>query len=92
MSSGTILIVVVAGVLGFLSGLILPAIFSRRRPFGLLGDVLVATVLAAGLAFIEWRWILPALGFETGWLSVSAAIGDPVGLAWLALWAMRRIR
>ncbi len=92
MSSGTVLIVVVAGVLGLLSGLLLPPIFRSRRPFGIAGDVLVATLLAAGLAYVEWVWILPALGFETGWLSVAAAIGDPVGLAWLALWLMRRLR
>jgi hypothetical protein len=92
MSSGTVLIVVVAAVLGLLSGLLLPPIFRSRRPFGLVGDVLVATVLAAGLAWVEWVWILPALGFETGWISVMAAIGDPVGLAWLALWLMRRVR
>jgi hypothetical protein len=92
MSSGTVLIVVVAAVLGLLSGLLLPPVFRSRRPFGLVGDVLVATVLAAGLAWVEWVWILPALGFETGWISVMAAIGDPVGLAWLALWLMRRVR
>ena len=92
MSSGTFLIVVAAALLGLISGLILPPIFRSRRPFGLLGDVLVATVLAAGLAYVEWTWILPALGFETGWLSVAAAIGDPVGLAWIALWLMRRLR
>jgi hypothetical protein len=92
MSGGTLLIVVVAGLLGLISGLVLPPIFRSRRPFGLAGDLLVATVLAVGLAYVEWTWILPALGFETGWLSVMAAIGDPVGLAWLALWLMRRVR
>ena len=92
MSSGTLLIVGLAGLLGLISGLVLPPIFRSRRPFGLVGDVLVATVLAAGLAYLEWVWILPALGFETGWLSVLAAVGDPVGLAWLALWLMRRLR
>jgi hypothetical protein len=92
MSSGTFLIVVVAGVLGLISGLVLPPIFHSRRPFGLVGDVVVATLLAVGLAYAEWTWILPALGFETGWLSVAAAIGDPVGLAWVALWLMRRVR
>jgi hypothetical protein len=92
MSSGAVLIVVVAGVLGLVSGILLPPIFRSRRPFGLVGDVLVATVLAVGLAYVEWVWILPALGFETGWISVMAAIGDPVGLAWVALWLMRRLR
>ena len=92
MSSGTFLIVGLAGLLGLISGLVLPPIFRSRRPFGLIGDVLVATILAAVLAYIEWTWVLPPLGFETGWLSVLAAIGDPVGLAWMALWLMRRLR
>ena len=92
MTAGTFLIVVVAGLLGLLSGWLLPMLFKSRRPFGLAGDLAVGTVVAAVLAYVEWVWILPAIGFETGWLSIAAAIGDPVGLAWLCLWLMRKIR
>jgi len=92
MTAGTFLIVVVAGLLGLLSGWLLPMLFKSRRPFGLAGDLAVSTVVAAVLAYVEWVWILPAIGFETGWLSIAAAIGDPVGLAWLCLWLMRKIR
>jgi hypothetical protein len=94
MDRATLLIVVVTAVLGVLSGWLVPIIFkSRRRPFGLVGDIVVCTVVAVVLAYVEWMWILPAIGFEKrGWLPVAAAIGDPVGLGWVCLWLMRKIR
>jgi uncharacterized membrane protein YhiD involved in acid resistance len=89
---GTLLIVVVTGVLAVLSGWLIPIIFKSRRPFGLWGDILVCTGAAVVLAWLEWVYILPALGFKPGWLSVMAAIGDPLGLGWICLWLMRKIR
>jgi uncharacterized membrane protein YeaQ/YmgE (transglycosylase-associated protein family) len=79
-------------VLSVVSGWLLPILFKSRRPFGLLGDVLIVTVPALILAFVEWTWLLPALGFESGWIKVVAAIGDPVGLGWLLLWVARKIK
>jgi hypothetical protein len=49
-------------------------------------------VLTVVLAFVEWVWILPALGFGRGWISVIAAIGDPLGLGLIGLWVMRKIK
>ena len=93
MDRATLLIVVVTGILAVLSGWLLPIIFKSRRPFGVLGDILVCTVVAVVLAYVEWMWILPAIGFEKrGWLPVAAAIGDPVGLGWICLWLMRKIK
>jgi hypothetical protein len=92
MSGGPLIIVVVAALLGLLSGWLVPVIFRSRRPFGLWADLVVATLVSVVLAYVEWTWILPALGFEPGWLSIAAAIGDPVGLAWIALWLMRKVR
>lgn len=92
MSSGTILIVTLAGVLGVLSGWLLPMLFKSRRPFGLWGDILVCLVTTVVLAWLEWVYILPALGFSPGWISVLAAIGDPLGLAWICLWLMRKLK
>jgi uncharacterized membrane protein YeaQ/YmgE (transglycosylase-associated protein family) len=93
MDRATLLIVVVTGVLAVLSGWLVPIIFKSRRPFGVLGDILVCTVVAVALAYVEWMWILPAIGFEKrGWLPVTAAIGDPLGLGWICLWLMRKIR
>ena len=92
MSSGTLLIVAVAAVLAILSGWLVPSIFRSRRPFGLLGDILVCLVLTTGMAYLSWVYILPALGFKPGWLSVLAAIGDPLAFGWIALWLMRKIK
>ena len=92
MSSGTILIVVVASILAILSGWLLPIIFKSCRPFGLGGDILVCLVVTVVLAYVEWVSLLPAIGFGKGWISIAAAIGDPLVLSWICLWLMRKIR
>jgi hypothetical protein len=92
MSAGTLVIVVVAAVLAILSGWFLPIIFKSRRPFGLWGDVLVCLVVTVALAYVEWVWLLPWIGFGKGWISIAAAIGDPLGLSWICLWLMRKIK
>jgi uncharacterized membrane protein YeaQ/YmgE (transglycosylase-associated protein family) len=92
MSGGAFLIVVVAGLLAILSGWLVPLIFKSRRPYGVLGDILVCTVPTVVLAYVEWVWLLPALGFKPGWLSIAAAIGDPLVLGWICLWLLRKIR
>jgi hypothetical protein len=92
MSSGTFLIVAVAGVLAILTGWLLPIIFKSPRPFGLGGDILVCLVATIVLAYVEWVYILPAIGFSTGWIAVAAAIGDPLVLGWICLWLMRKIK
>jgi hypothetical protein len=92
MDTGTLIIVVMTGILAIISGWLVPIIFKSERPYGLGGDILVCTVLAVGLSFVEWVWILPALGFETGWIKIAAAIGDPLGLGWIGLWVLRKIK
>lgn len=87
-----ILIAVVAAVLAMLSGWLLPILFKSRRPFGVLGDILVCLLVTVALAFVEWVWILPAIGFNVGWIAIAAAIGDPLGLGWICLWLMRKIK
>lgn len=89
--SATLLIAVVTGVLAILSGWLIPMLFSSRRPHGLLGDILVCTIPAVVLSWLEWQFILPALGFQPGWLSIAAAVGDPLGLGWICLWLLRKI-
>jgi hypothetical protein len=79
MSGGTLIIVVVAGILAILSGWLIPVI-------------LVCLVFTVGLAYVEWVWILPAIGFGKGWISIAAAIGDPLIFGWICLWLMRKIK
>jgi hypothetical protein len=92
MSSSTILIVGVSGILAILSGWLVPIVFKSRRPYGLLGDILVCTIPTVVLAWLEWVYILPWLGFKPGWLSILAAIGDPLGLGWIGLWILRKVK
>jgi hypothetical protein len=92
MSTGALIIVIVAAVLAVISGWLIPIIFKSRRPYGLLGDVLVCTVPTVVLAYLEWVYILPALGFKPGWISIAAAIGDPLGLGWICLWLLRKVK
>lgn len=92
MSSGTLLIVVAAGVLAILSGWLVPVIFKSPRPFGLWGDILVCLAVTVVLAYVEWVYLLPALGFSPGWLSIAAAIGDPLILGWICLWLLRKVK
>jgi hypothetical protein len=92
MSGGTFLVVAAAGLLAILSGWLVPILFKSRRPFGLGGDILVCLVATVVLSYVEWMWILPAIGFSEGWIAVAAAIGDPLGLGWICLWLMRKIK
>jgi hypothetical protein len=92
MTAGTVLILVVVGVLGVLLGWLVPILFKSKRPYGLMGDLLVCTVVSVVLAFVEVVWLLPALGFEKGWITTILAIGDPLGFGLLCLWLMRKIK
>jgi len=92
MSGGTLLIVVVAGILGILGGWLVPILFKSARPYGLLGDILVCALLAVVLSFLSWGYIMPALGFESGWLKVLGSTADPVFLGLIGLWVIRKIK
>jgi uncharacterized membrane protein YeaQ/YmgE (transglycosylase-associated protein family) len=90
--SGALLIVAITAILGIVLGWLVPVLFKSKRPYGLFGDMLVCAILSAALAFVEWNWLLPALGFGTGWLAVLLAISDPLGFGLVCLWLMRKIK
>ena len=92
MSGGALIIVVVAGILGILGGWLVPILFKSERPYGLVGDILVCTIVTVVLAFLSWNYIMPALGFESGWIKVLGSTGDPLALGLISLWVMRKIK
>ena len=86
------IILLVSLVLGVLGGWLVPIIFKSKRPYGLVGDILVCTIITVVLAFLSWNYIMPALGFESPWIKVLGSIGDPLFLGLIGLWVMRKIK
>lgn len=92
MSGGALIIVVGAGILGILGGWLVPILFKSERPYGLVGDILVCTIVTVVVAFLSWNYIMPALGFESGWIKVLGSTLDPLTLGLIGLWVMRKIK
>ena len=92
MSSSTMLLVVVAAILAAIAGWLVPILFKSKRPYGLLGDILVCVVLTAVMSFLSAEYLMPAMGFGKGWIFVLGAIGDPLTLGLIGLWVMRKIK
>jgi uncharacterized membrane protein YeaQ/YmgE (transglycosylase-associated protein family) len=86
------IILLVSLVLGVLAGWLVPIIFKSQRPYGLVGDILVCTIVTVVFSFLSWNYIMPALGFEEGWLKVLGSTGDPLFLGLVSLWVMRKIK
>jgi hypothetical protein len=91
MSGGTLIVIVVAGILAILGGWLVPILFKSERPYGLVGDLLLCTIVTVVFSFLSWNFFMPALGFESGWLKVLGSTGDPLALGLLSLWVLRKI-
>jgi len=87
-----LIILLVCLVLGVLGGWLVPILFKSERPYGVVGDILVCTVVTVVASYLSWSFIMPALGFETGWIKVAGAIADPFALGLIGLWVMRKIK
>ena len=90
--SGPLLIAIVTAIFGVVLGWLVPVLFKSKRPYGVTGDILVCAILSAVLAYVEAKWLLPALSFSPGWLTTILAISDPLGFGLICLWLMRKIR
>lgn len=85
-----LILAIVLAVLGVLTGWLAPAVVHSRRPYGLEGDIGVSVAIMVILGIIEWQWIMPIFDFA-GWFDLLASIGDPIGLALIVLWLMRKM-
>ena len=92
MSGAAILIVAISGFLGILCGWIVPILFKSKRPYGLLGDILVCTLVTVVISYLSWTVLMPALGFRDGWMKVLGSTGDPLFLGLVCLWLLRKIK
>ena len=87
-----LIILLVTLVLGVLGGWLVPILFKSKRPYGLVGDILVCTVVTVVVSFLTWNYLMPALGFEDGWIKVLGSTLDPFALGLISLWVMRKIK
>jgi len=79
---------VLLAVVGIVTGLLASVVTRGEPPYGVLGDVVAATLVMVIVGLVEWA-VMPGLGF-TGWIRLAGTFGDPWALAILVLWLLRR--
>jgi hypothetical protein len=89
-----VVVAVVLAILGVLVGWLGPLVVKASRPIGVGGDIIVSVLVMVILGVIEWQFVLPAfgMGFGGGWLRWLATIGDPLVLALVAMWLVRKVK
>jgi Na+-driven multidrug efflux pump len=87
-----LIILLVSLVLGVLGGWLVPVLFKSPRPYGVLGDVLLCAAVTVLISFLSWSYIMPAMGFQDGWIKVAGATLDPFALGLISLWVLRKIK
>jgi uncharacterized membrane protein YeaQ/YmgE (transglycosylase-associated protein family) len=88
---GTVVLAIVLAIIGVLAGWLGPMAVNSRRPYGMAGDIIAAVLTMLVLGLVEWLWIIPLFGFPN-WLNLAASIGDPLVLALIVLWLLRKVR
>jgi uncharacterized membrane protein YeaQ/YmgE (transglycosylase-associated protein family) len=86
-----ILILVVAMVVvGVLVGAIASLIWQDNKPFGTIGDYVIAIISAIIIGLIDW-YVIPAMGFSNTikWIGLAT---EPLFGALIVLWIVRRAR
>ena len=86
-----IVILVVAMVLdGLLVGAVASLIWKENKPFGAVGDYVIAIVSAVIFGLIDW-YVIPAMGFSNTlkWIGIAT---EPALGALCLLWLIRRAR
>lgn len=74
-----------------LAGWLVPLAFKSERPFGLVGDILGATIVGVVWAFILYQYLVPLVGL-TGPLALFGSALEAIGMGAIALWIMRKIK
>ncbi len=86
-----IVILVAAMVLvGLLVGAVASLIWKENKPFGAVGDYVIAIVIAVIFGLLDW-YVIPAMGFSDTikWLGLAT---EPLFGALFVLWLIRRIK
>ena len=77
------LMILVGLLVGFIAGLI----WKDNRPYGVMGDFLIAIVSAIIFGLMDW-FVIPAMGFSQTMKLIGVALEPPLG-ALAVLWIIR---
>ena len=82
-------LIVIVGCI--LTGWLVPLAFKSERPFGLVGDILGATIVGVIYAFIVYQYLVPMVGL-TGPLALLGSALEAIGMGAITLWIIRKIK
>ena len=83
-----ILILIIAMiVVGLLVGVVAGLIWKDNRPYGAVGDYIIAVISAIVIGLLDW-YVIPAMGFSETLKYLGIAIEPALG-ALLILWVVR---
>ena len=85
-----VIIIVAMAVVGLLAGAIASLIWKDNKPFGTIGDYVIAIVTAIVFGLIAW-YVIPIMGFGNTirWISLAT---EPLFGALFVLWLVRRAK
>jgi hypothetical protein len=84
------ILAIILAIVGVLAGWLVPLAFGGRRPYGLATDISACVLVMLVLGLVEYIWIMPLFNFA-GWVDWLASIGDPLAVALIVLWVMRKM-
>ena len=85
-----VVLLVAMVVVGLLVGAVASLIWKENKPFGTMGDYVIAIVSAIIIGLLDW-YVIPAMGFSNTikWLGIAT---EPALGALVVLWIVRRAK
>jgi len=85
------LLIMIVLVGSILVGWLVPMAFKSERPYGLVGDILVPTIVGIGYTYLIYGFVAPMVGLG-GWLAFWGSAIEGIAVAAITLWILRRIK
>lgn len=86
----SVIVIAAMVVVGLIIGALAGVIWKGDRPYGLIGDLLIAVLCTIVTGLIDW-YVIPAMGFSET-LKFFGILFEPALVAFLVLWLIRRSR
>ena len=85
-----LLVMVGMVVVGLIMGAVAGLIWKDNRPYGAVGDYIIAVITCVIVGLIDW-YVIPALGFSDT-IKIIGLIFEPALSALLVLWIIRKAK